>query len=217
MPDGSPTALVTGARGGIGAAFCALLGQRGPVVELDLPDFDVRSADAWQALQVPPLDVVVHCAGVSHAGRLADVTPQQLQSTVQVNLLGPMLGCQALRLNPGARVVFVGSMLGAHGVPGGAAYSASKAGLRAFAEAFQLENPGLEVVHLQPGVVDTPMAGDLPGDRLDPAVVAQAGLTARGLHVPVGGDAKGFVWLARWLPGLLRRRLNPGPDPTRTA
>lgn len=201
------SALITGSRGGIGAAFCSLLRERGPLIELDLPDFDVRSADAWAALQAPPLDVVVHCAGVSHAGRLDALTPDALRDTVEVNLLGPMLGAQALAMTPGARVVFVGSMLGGHGVPGGGAYSASKAGLRAFAEAFQLENPQLEVVHLQPGVVETPMAGDLPGPRVDPMEVARAGLNAKGLHVPIGGDAKAFLWLARWLPALLRRRL----------
>ena len=206
-------ALVTGARGGIGAAFCSLLRERGAVIELDLPDFDVRSADAWAALQAPPLDVVVHCAGVSHAGRLDTLTPDALRDTLQVNLLGPMLGAQALAMNPGGRVVFVGSMLGAHGVPGGAVYSASKAGLRAFSEAFQLENPHLEVVHLQPGVVETPMAGDLPGPRLDPMQVARVGLNAQGLHVPIGGDAKAFLWLARWLPALLRRRLKPDGSP----
>ena len=39
---------MTGGRGGIGAAICALLDD--PVV-LDLPEFDVGAPDAWRSLE----------------------------------------------------------------------------------------------------------------------------------------------------------------------
>jgi len=42
-------ALVTGGRGGIGSAIAAAVD--GEAVVLDLPDFDVGSADAWRALE----------------------------------------------------------------------------------------------------------------------------------------------------------------------
>jgi uncharacterized protein len=209
-------ALVTGASGGIGSAVCVLLVERGwTVLAADLQGpvvLDVRHAEAWEALDLPRLDLLVHCAGVSTAGALAEVSPEAIRTMLEVNLLGPLVGTRAClsALNPGARVVLVGSMLGSHGVANGATYSATKAGLRAFAEALSQEHPELTVVHLQPGVVDTPMAGDMPGERLDPRVVAEQVLAANALHAPVGRDARWFVWLARWAPWVLRRGSGEG-------
>jgi short-subunit dehydrogenase len=88
-------------------------------------------------------NVVVHGAGVPSFGRLQSLAANDLQCVLHTNLLAPMLLTQALlphlRSLPSAQVLFIGSALGRLGLPGFSAYSASKFGLRGFAESLRRE------------------------------------------------------------------------------
>lgn len=88
-------------------------------------------------------NVLVHNAGLPAFGRLQDETPERLMALMQTNLLAPMLLTRGLLphllAQPAAQVICVGSTLGAIGLPGYAAYSASKFGLRGFAQALRRE------------------------------------------------------------------------------
>jgi short-subunit dehydrogenase len=88
-------------------------------------------------------NVLVHGAGVPAFGRFDALAPQDLQRVLHTNLLAPMRLTQALlphlRSLPSAQVLFVGSALGRIGLPGFSVYSASKFGLRGFAEALRRE------------------------------------------------------------------------------
>lgn len=108
---------------------------------------DLLREDAVAAL-VPAatsfgVNVVVHGAGVPSFGRFEALGLHDLRRVVHTNLLAPMHLTQALlphlRALPGAQVLFVGSALGRLGLPGFGAYSASKFGLRGFAEALRRE------------------------------------------------------------------------------
>lgn len=95
------------------------------------------AAVAWGA------NVVVHNAGVPSFGRLESLVTADIQRVLHTNLLAPMLLTQALlphlrRLSQ-AQVICVGSALGRIGLPGFSVYSASKFGLRGFAEALRRE------------------------------------------------------------------------------
>jgi short-subunit dehydrogenase len=152
--------LLTGASGGIGQAVAPALRRAGadllgvgrgappagftPIdwVRADLATDAGRAAVAaiagdWRA------NVVVHGAGVPAFGPLARIDAAQVQAVLQANLLAPMLLTQALlpalRRQPRAQVVFVGSALGRIGLPGFSVYGASKAGLHGFAEALRRE------------------------------------------------------------------------------
>lgn len=96
-----------------------------------------RAAARWDG------NVVVHCAGAPSFGRFEDLPPAEIPQVLQANLLAPMQLTQALlphlRTQSRAQVVFVGSVLGAIGLPGHAIYSASKFGLRGFAQALRRE------------------------------------------------------------------------------
>jgi short-subunit dehydrogenase len=95
------------------------------------------AASAWG------VNVVVHAAGVPSFGRFESLPAADLQRVLQTNLLAPMLLTQALlphlRALPRAQIVCVGSALGRLGLPGFSVYSASKFGLRGFAEALRRE------------------------------------------------------------------------------
>ena len=88
-------------------------------------------------------DVVVHNAGVPGFGRLEALDANEIAQVLHLNLFVPMLLTQALlphlRALPQARIVFVGSVLGRLGLPGYSVYSASKFGLRGFAECLRRE------------------------------------------------------------------------------
>lgn len=110
------------------------------VADLTQPgDLDTLSTQAalWGC------NVLVHNAGLPSFGRLQDEAPAQLQAVMQTNLLAPMLLTRCLLphllAQPAAQVVCVGSALGAIGLPGYSVYSASKFGLRGFAQALRRE------------------------------------------------------------------------------
>jgi short-subunit dehydrogenase len=88
-------------------------------------------------------NVLVHNAGLASFGRLQDLAPPDMKAVLHTNLLAPMLLTQSLLphllAQPKAQVLCVGSALGAIGLPGYSVYSASKFGLRGFAQALRRE------------------------------------------------------------------------------
>ncbi|WP_349742003.1 SDR family oxidoreductase [Roseateles cavernae] len=110
------------------------------------------ATDLAQAERLRPLaeiaadwdcNVLVHGAGVPSFGRLETLEPAAIRQLLDINLLAPMLLSQALlphlRCQPRAQIICMGSALGRLGLPGFSAYSASKFGLRGFAEALRRE------------------------------------------------------------------------------
>jgi short-subunit dehydrogenase len=117
-------------------------------------DGDLRrladAAAAWNC------NVLVHGAGVPAFGRLQTLAPDQLRAALDTNLLAPMLLTHALlphlQALPRAQVICIGSALGRIGLPGFSVYSATKFGLRGFAEALrrELADSGVAVQYLGP-------------------------------------------------------------------
>lgn len=100
---------------------------------------DVRSADEVRAAvataseELGGLDTLVLCAGVIHVKPLAEVTEEDWDRTLEINLKGAFLCCQAaapaLTASGRGRIVAISSDAGRRGVPRLHAYSASKFGL----------------------------------------------------------------------------------------
>lgn len=116
------------------------------------------------------LDVVVNNAGISIVADFADTAPAAMKKLIEVNLLGAMYvshaAVEALRRSRGS-LVFVSSVSGIRAIPQGAIYSASKAGLRSFAESLRVElaPAGVHVGVVSPGFTTsdgakTVMSGD---------------------------------------------------------
>ena len=129
------------------------------VVTGDLSD---PAAAAAVAKQAGAVDILVNNAGIGWAGRFLDMPGDEVTRLVAVNLTGPIELTRALLPGMLARgtghLMFVTSIAGRTGVAGEAVYSATKAGLDAFAESlrFELTGTDVQVSVVVPGVVDTP-------------------------------------------------------------
>jgi short-subunit dehydrogenase len=231
--------LITGASSGIGAATArAMAGTRARLVlagrdraRLDavaagtggrVVAADLRCGTAALVAEAGAVDVLVACAGVGWAGPVTAMTEAAVDELMAVNLAGPVH--LARLLLPGmierghGHIVFVSSIAGVVGVPGEAVYSATKAGLIAFAEALRAETPvGVSVVF--PGVVDTPFfeRRGAPYTRRRPVPIPAARV-ARAIVQAVERE-RAEVYVPGWLalparlkgaaPGVFRRLAGP--------
>ena len=182
-----PTALVTGAGGGIGRALVARLlaaGWRVAVSDLSLealapltgPEerllrltLDVRHVEGWRATLAAvearwgTPDVLYNVAGYLRPGRVWELDPLDVERHLDVNVRGVMLGTrvvgEAMRRGGRGHVVNVASLAGLAPIPGLALYSASKYAVRAFslAAAQELRPTGVAVTVVCPDAVETPM------------------------------------------------------------
>lgn len=177
-----PTALITGAGGGIGSAIATALAATHTLLlagrpsdrldavaerlgattfPLDLTDTDEIAATCEV---VDELDVLVHNAGLSIPGHVADSNVDEWRATFAVNVFGPV--DVTLALLPALRsargqVIFINSGAGRAVSSGMASYSASKFALRAFADSLRTDEPDLRVTTIYPGRTDTDMQREL--------------------------------------------------------
>lgn len=124
--------------------------------------------------QLPALDVFVANAGAGALISFLDLTFEEWQGTLDLNLTGTFLTCQrAARLMVGSDrsnrcILAVSSIRGAGARPGTAAYAATKAGINQLARvaAYELAEHGIRFNVLSPGITVTPMSADLNPERL---------------------------------------------------
>ncbi|GAB2494403.1 SDR family oxidoreductase [Streptosporangium sandarakinum] len=202
-----PTALVTGASRGVGAAVARALA---PTHDLLLGGRDAEAlgklcaelpgARPWpveltavteaDVAGIDRLDVLVHSAGVVTLGRIEETPAEVWRRTMEVNVVAvaelTRLLLPALRAARG-QVVAINSGSGLHANPTWGSYAASKFALRAFADVLRQEEPALRVTTVYPGRIDTDMQRGVraqengayePERYLTPESVARAVLAA---------------------------------------
>lgn len=135
---------------------------------------DVRQLDAQQnALQrihehFGPVHFVIANAGVGHFAPIGELTPQQWQETIDVNLTGVFNTVKAsleqLKQTEGY-LITIASLAGTNFFARGAAYNASKFGLVGFTQAVMLDvrQAGIKTTTIMPGSVATHFNGNEPG------------------------------------------------------
>ncbi|KLO26056.1 short-chain dehydrogenase [Mycolicibacter heraklionensis] len=216
-----PTALITGAGGGIGSAIAEALAPTHTLLLAGRPSarldavaqrlgattwpLDLADADGIEAATeiVDELDVLVHNAGVMLPGAAGESYIEEWRATFEVNVFGAVaLTCALLPALRAARgqVVFINSGAGQRVSAGMASYSASKFALRAFADSLRSDEPALRVTTVYPGRVDTDMQHDLvayeggeydPGRFLRPATVAE--VVAAAIRTPADAQLQEVV------------------------
>jgi NADP-dependent 3-hydroxy acid dehydrogenase YdfG len=216
-----PTAMITGASGGLGSALAEALApthtlflagrQSGRLDEVATRfgattwPIDLSDTDAMPAVVEPivELDVLIHNAGVAFPGRVAESTVEEWRKTMEVNVIGAV--ALTLELLPalravGGHVVFINSGAGINASPGLASYTASKFALRGFADSLRNDEPSLRVTSVHPGRIATDMQEGLvayegreydPSRFLSPETVAK--VVADAINAPPDADIREVV------------------------
>lgn len=183
--------IVTGGSRGLGAALVQQLDQPGHTVismarrlnpalqaeqwTLDLADplpaaerlqAWLRAHAGWQSATL-----INNAALLSAPGPLAASDLGELSAALRVGLEAPTLLSRVFLAEttgvPQRRILNISSGLGRRAMAGSASYCAVKAGLDHLSRALALEEPGVGIVSLAPGVIDTDMQIQLRG--ADPA------------------------------------------------
>ena len=182
-------ALGTGGRSGIGQAIArrlqdegaqVLTAQRGKDPEFHgiAADFSDPASPAHVVETVidraGQLDVLVNNAGMMQEVSVENMSLEDWQRSLTVNLTAPFLTIQAalphLRRTSG-RIVNTGSIEGLGSNPGHAAYCASKAGLHGLTRAVAVDHghEGIRCNAVAPGWIDTDLNVDFIESMEDPA------------------------------------------------
>lgn len=181
----SSTAVVTGAGRGLGAAISQSLVEEGVKVygiarsrsdlkilsdrlgsgfvgvPLDLTDKDAVKKWVDKEFDKSIPDILINNAGVGSFGKIDEMPDSELDSMIDVNLKGlfnitiPIVS--KMKLGKTGYIINIGSILGTTTRSEGAAYSATKYGIRGFSESLmkELRVFSIKVSCLHPGSIDT--------------------------------------------------------------
>jgi NADP-dependent 3-hydroxy acid dehydrogenase YdfG len=218
MSQPKPTAVVTGASSGIGAATARALAAAGyhvivgarrverlrevtagldaEVYSLDVTD---RASVRRFAGQVKSLDLLVNNAGAALGlDSLEGAVEERWQAMFELNVMGTLRVTRAflpaLRAVGNGHVINVGSTAAIETYPGGGGYTASKHALRALTRTLRLELLGepIRVTDITPGMVDTEFSRVRFGGDTNRAAQVYRGMT------PLAAEdvADSIVWAA---------------------
>lgn len=198
------TAFVSGASRGIGRAIALILAQNGYHLSLtceknenilkefaaelkqtyriqvltfvgDMGSYDFVSRVAAETLSAfDRMDVVINNAGIAHLGLLTDMTPEEWNRLISVNLSSCFYTAKGfvptMVSNKQGHIISISSMWGSVGASCEVAYSASKGGIHSFTKALakELAPSNISVNAIACGVIDTEMNGFLsPEERTE--------------------------------------------------
>ena len=189
------TILITGASHGVGRAFAIACAQSGRFTKIILNSGSDKAALEDTARRVSaagdlvcafdtgdvgdlayvqslrerfgPVDTLVNNAAVSHIGLLTDMTPEEWDRVLRVNVTALYNTCHTyvpdmIRAG-GGRILNVSSVWGLAGASCEVAYSASKGAVNAFTKALakELAPAPIRVNAIAPGILDTRMNAHL--------------------------------------------------------
>ena len=190
--------------------------ERCRVYRADVADTDgiVAAGAACIAHQGLP-DVVIANAGISVGMDTAEREDLDvLRDTFATNNLGlaasfhPFVG--AMRVRRAGTLVGIASVAAIRGLPGHAAYCASKAAVVAYCESLRGEcrASGVKVVTLLPGYIATPLTAKNPYPM--PFLMAPEAFADRAFRaVAAGASYRVIPWPMGWVAKLLRALPNP--------
>ncbi len=228
-------AFVTGAASGIGRAAAIALAREGARVmltDIDAPGGrettaiieaaggiaqfrgqDVVEEARWAELMARTLtlfgrlDILVNNAGIGIGVPITDMTLEQWNRQLGINMTGVFLGMKhaipAMRTAKpegpyrGGSIINISSVAGLVGSAGLAGYCATKGGVRLFTKAVAMEcaaaGDGIRVNSVHPGIIDTPIWGKIDAGGLVSSMIPK-GVNAEAVDaIAAGGTPLGFA------------------------
>jgi len=158
-------------------------GARAIAVTCDVTDFAQQEAMVQAALDAfGRIDVVFANAGFGAKRGFLEETPELWREMVLTNVLGCAYTIRATipALTDSAGHLLLTSSVAGRRALSGSLYSATKHAVTAMAEAARqdLNDTGIRVTSIEPGMTDTPFFDDRPKDALEPDDIARAVLFA---------------------------------------
>ncbi|MBL0925495.1 MAG: SDR family oxidoreductase [Sphingomonadaceae bacterium] len=178
------------------------------------------------------MTVLFNNAGIGSGGPIQDMTDEEIDRMIAVNLTGVISGTRAcfelLKDTADSCVLYTSSAAGIYGSAGLSVYSATKFAVRGLAEAHDIEwrDLGIKSRSLMPGFIDTNIIAGVvdPGsnmtgkERLQSAGLEVSPVSVIGpaaweaihgnkVHTTVNKTAKQLAFAARWFPERLRRNM----------
>jgi 2-deoxy-D-gluconate 3-dehydrogenase len=184
-------ALVTGASGGIGGVLAVALAEAGAsvvvqgrrmeelektrreieerggmaiVIAADLGDVEAcRSVVTETVARLGRLDVLVNCAGMNRRKPIADVSEDDFDTIMNVNLRSVFVLCGearvVMRQHGGGKIINIGSITSTYGLAGVSVYGVSKSAMAGYTKAIAAEYAAdnIQVNCLAPGFILTPL------------------------------------------------------------
>jgi len=158
---------------------------------------DVSDPEQAKALvdAVGELDILVNNAGVTRDGLIARMSDEDWRVVIETNLSGTFHTCRAaargMMKRRSGSIVNVSSIVGLHGNPGQANYSASKAGIIGLTKALarELGNRGVRANVVAPGYVDTRLT-QVIADELKELMLANTPLGRFGRPEDIAGAVR---------------------------
>jgi 3alpha(or 20beta)-hydroxysteroid dehydrogenase len=175
--------IITGAARGQGQAEAERFSAEGAhviagdVLDHDGIHLDVTSPESWAEAvsgaveKFGRVDVLLNNAGIRALAPVHEMPLVDFQQVLDVNLLGPLLGIQAVvpHMPRGGSIINVSSLNGVSATINSSAYTTSKFALRGLTKAAALDlGPlGIRVNAILPGVIRTPMIASIVEDHED--------------------------------------------------
>jgi 3alpha(or 20beta)-hydroxysteroid dehydrogenase len=177
----------------LGKALEQELGEGALFVRLDVSsEDDWREAVAATLERFGGLNILVNNAGILKLAPMLEMSLDDYMAVVHVNQIGCFLGMKtagrAIVDSGGGSIINTSSIGGLWGIPGGAAYTASKFAVTGMTKtaAIELGSAGVRVNSIHPGIIDTDMVREHAPQDLDMEMDADA----VGAALPVGRMGK---------------------------
>jgi NAD(P)-dependent dehydrogenase (short-subunit alcohol dehydrogenase family) len=182
LREGAAVAICGRSEAGVREAVAALAslgracGQAADVARWE----DVEALFRYVQSELGGVDILVNNAGVGIFAPAAELSLEDWRRTIETNLTGAFHAMRAavplMRARGGGFIINIGSLAGRNAFAGGAAYNASKFGLRGFTEALMLDYryDNIRVAEIMPGSVATGFGRSAPEDwKIAPEDIAE--------------------------------------------